>query len=94
MTILEKIKYFQQVWRTLMPYLPAPAPEDAARWLSYPVEDVESAILRTGKRFAQSKIPTGFDAKSAYRYCTATARSIAQRAAVVATSQQTGAVEK
>jgi hypothetical protein len=91
MTILEKITYFQQVWLTLMPYLQAPAPEDAARWLSYPLEDVEGAILRTAKRFAQHKIPVGFDVKQAYRYTTGTARSIAQRAAVTATTQESGA---
>ncbi len=94
MTILERITFYQRIWRAVVPHLPVPSPQDAGRWVVYPEETVEAAILRTAKRFAESKLPAGFDPKQAYRYTTGTARSIAQRAAVLATTQESGAVEK
>ena len=86
MTILDKIKFFRQVWRILLPHLTEPAAQDAARWGIYPPEAVEAALLRTAKRFARNRVPESFDPQQAYRYVTATARSIAQRMSVRATT--------
>ena len=88
MTILEKINHFQKVWEAALPHLPAPAPQDAARWCNYPVATVESAILRTAKRFSVGKVAANFDPHQAYRYVTGTARSISQRLAVLVSSQK------
>jgi hypothetical protein len=77
MTILEKIAHLQHVWRVVLPHITEPSPEDAAHWCSYPLEAVESAILRTGKRFSKSRLTPGFDPHDAHRYATAVARSMA-----------------
>jgi len=80
MTLLEKITHYQRVWRIALPHLTEPAPEDVARWCTYPLGTVENAILRTGNRFAKSKLASGFNPEEAYRYTTAVARSMAERA--------------
>jgi hypothetical protein len=87
MTILEKIAHFRQVWRLALPHLPVPEPADAVRWCTYDLQTVEAAILRTAQKFAEQKLPQGFSPQSAYKYVTATARSIAQRQQVVASSR-------
>jgi hypothetical protein len=94
MTILEKITFYQRVWKALVPHLPTPTPQDAARWCAYTEQAVEAAILRTAKRFAQPKLAEGFDPHAAYKYTTSTARAISQRYAVLATAQENGAPEK
>lgn len=78
MNVLEKVKYFAKVWQLALPHIPPPAPEDAARWAVYSSVAVEAAILRTAKRFAPARITHDFVPVQAYRYATATARSIAQ----------------
>lgn len=75
MTILERIETYRKVWRIVLPHLAEPSPEDVARWAVYPIDAVEAAILRTGRRFARSKISIQFDPQQAYRYVTATARN-------------------
>ena len=67
MTLLDKISHFQQVWRVVLPHIAEPSPEDAARWVCYPLEAVENAILRTGKRFNSSRLSPGFNPHDAYR---------------------------
>ena len=76
MTLLQRIEYLRQVWTNLLPHIPAPPPEDAARWCNYPNAAVESAILRAAKKFSAAKVQSNFDATVAWRYTTGTARSI------------------
>jgi hypothetical protein len=76
MTLLEKISYFQKVWRLTLPHIEPPSPEDAVRWCPYSVDTVETALLRTARRFAPAKITEGFQPQQAYKYATAIARSI------------------
>lgn len=78
MNLLERVAYFQRVWKTTLPHLRTPSTEDAARWCVYPTDAVENALLRTAKRFSPARIAESFDVRQAYRYATATARSIAQ----------------
>lgn len=78
MTILETISHFQRTWEVLLPHIPTPPSEDAARWVGYPVGAVEQAMIRTARKFSALKIdPHTFDSTVAYRYTTSTARSIA-----------------
>jgi hypothetical protein len=80
MTLLKRIESLLAVWRVMLPHIPAPTPEDTAHWLNYSDEIVEAAIFRTGKKFAAPKLSAGFDPSQAYRYATATARIMAERA--------------
>lgn len=75
MTILELITRFQELWRMVLPHIAEPSPQDAARWCDYDPSIVERAILRTGRRFASDKVPSGFKPEEAYRYVTGVARS-------------------
>ena len=78
MTVLERIENLRQTWTALLPHIPAPSPEDIARWCNYPHSAVEQAIMRTAKRFSASRVDAAnLDAFAAYRYTTGTARSIA-----------------
>lgn len=79
MNLIQRIDLYGQMWRLVMPHIPEPTPEDAARWGLYPTTAVEAAILRTSKRFARTKLAPEFVPQQAYRYVTATARSIAQQ---------------
>lgn len=79
MRALDSIKEYRTLWVLVVPHIAVPGPEDAARWCIYPPDAVEHAILRTGQRFAKEKIRSDFDPHMAYRYVTATARSIAQQ---------------
>ena len=78
MTLLERIDYLQKAWSSLLPHIPAPAPEDVARWCNYSDTVMDMALLRTAKKFNRSKIdPNNFQLEDAYRYATGTARLIA-----------------
>lgn len=77
MNLIERVELYLKMWRLTLPHISEPPSEDAARWGLYPMHVVEAAILRTGKRFARTKITPDFVPEQAYRYATATARSIA-----------------
>lgn len=87
MTKLEQVNQLTRLWRVALPHIAEPSPQDAIRWCLYPMETVESAILQAGKRFTVTKLTADFVPTQAYKYVTATARSMTQRAAVAATSQ-------
>ena len=78
MTVLQRIENYRAVWAIALPHLAPPSPQDAARWGAYPVSVVETAILRAGRRFSKERVSGSFDPVSAYRYVTATARSMEQ----------------
>ena len=78
MNLIQQIDLYRKTWRLLLPHVPVPPPEDAARWAAYPSSAVESALLRTSKRFAPARITPDFVPQRAYKYATATARAIAQ----------------
>lgn len=82
MTTLENVKHFIRLWKVALPHVAAPSPEDAIRWAMYPVDTVESAILQTARRFSAAKLTPDFTPIRAYKYVTATARTITQRASV------------
>ena len=79
MKALDTIREYRTLWALVLPHITTPGPEDVARWCDYPTEAVEHAILRTAKRFAREKVKPGFDPLTAYKYATATARSIAEQ---------------
>jgi hypothetical protein len=85
MILLERISNYQSVWTVALPHLPPPSAESAARWGAFPLEVVEAAILRAGRRFAKSRITEDFDPTSACRYVTGTARAMMQREGVCST---------
>jgi hypothetical protein len=80
MTVLEKISHLKTVWRLTLPHIPEPSHEDVARWCIYPMEHVEAAILRTVRRFAKDKLGPSFVPTEAYRYTSAVARSMTEKA--------------
>lgn len=80
MKALDTIRGYRSLWALVVPHIKTPGPEDVARWCDYPSDAVEHAILRTAKRFAREKIAADFDPVSAYRFTSATARSIAEQA--------------
>jgi hypothetical protein len=82
MNTLEKVAHFQSVWQIALPHVPVPTPQDAVRWAAYDTPVIEAAILRTAKRFAQSKLTATFTPAEAYRYTSGTARHIVMREAV------------
>jgi hypothetical protein len=79
MTLIQRVDGLLATWRLLLPHVPPPEPEDAARWLNYPDEIVEQAIFRTRKKFAAHKIDARFDPCRAHQYATATARTMAAK---------------
>ena len=79
MTISEKIQQYQKVWRLVLPHLSEPQPEDAVRWCAYPTEIVETAILRAGQRFAPPKVGPSFQPLQAFKFVTATSRSLTMK---------------
>jgi hypothetical protein len=76
---LEQITQYQTLWAAVIPHIPPPSPEDVARWFGYQPSAVEHAIMRTARRFARDKVVPDFDPVQAYRFATATARSIADQ---------------
>jgi hypothetical protein len=76
MQLTEKIDYFKQLWRVVLPHVAEPSPQDVARWCDYEPAIVERAMLRTGRRFAKDKIRPGFNPEEAYRYVTGVSRSM------------------
>jgi hypothetical protein len=80
MNVIDKITYYQKVWKVALPHLPTPEPQDIRFWTDLDVNSVESAILQASNRFAESRIKRPFDASEAYRYITATAKGMARRA--------------
>jgi hypothetical protein len=80
MTLVQRVDALLQVWKLVLPHIPAPAATDATRWLNYPDSIVEQAIFRTGKKFLPIKLSADLDPAQAYRYATATARTMAARA--------------
>lgn len=87
MNLLQRIDHYQKVWGLILPHLPPPSEQDAARWGGYPVDAVESALLRAARRFAIDRIPTDFDPSSAYRYVSAIAKAVSPKLAAPATQQ-------
>lgn len=79
MNLLQRIDHYQKVWGVILPHLPQPSEQDAARWGVYPVEAVEGALLRAARRFAIDRIPTDFDVSSVCRYVTAISRAISPK---------------
>lgn len=75
MTLLDRIENYRRIWSIILSHLPQPSEQDAARWGAYPVEAVESALLRAARRFAIDRIPTDFDVSSAYRFVTTISRA-------------------
>jgi hypothetical protein len=76
MSALEQISQYQKLWTVILPHVATPPPEDVARWLDFPTNTIEQAIVRTAKRFAREKITPSFDSIQAYRYTSSVARSI------------------
>lgn len=81
MTVFAQIEHYQKVWRLALPHVAEPSSADAVRWCGYPLEFVEQAILRAGQRFSPDRIGSEFDARQAYRYVTAVAKTMNMQAA-------------
>lgn len=80
MTVLERIHAMRATFAALLPHLPQPSVQDAARWITYDAAVAEAAIVRASQKFAASKIDlANFDVSSPYRYITATCRQTAAR---------------
>jgi hypothetical protein len=80
MNLIEKISYYQQVWKIAIPQLIAPETRDIRFWADSDPSVVEEAILLASNRFAASKLKDPFDVTQAYRWVTGTAKGIARRA--------------
>ena len=80
MTALEQIEQHRILWGLALPHLPTPDPQIVVRWVEYPLQSVEHAILRTAKRFTREKVGSDFDPNQAYRFVTGTARQISKQA--------------
>jgi hypothetical protein len=75
MNVIEKMAYYQQVWKVALPHLPVPLPKDIRHWTDIDPTAVEAAILQASNRFAEHRTTGQFDVSLAYRWVTATARA-------------------
>jgi hypothetical protein len=87
MNVIEKIAYYQQVWKVSLPHLPTPLPKDIRYWAEIDPQIVEATILQASNRFAANRIGEQFDVTQVYRWVTGTARNRIRRAQEVATLQ-------
>ena len=78
MTLEQKLQRIETVWNLICPHIKGPTPQDAGRWTSYPMQVVESAIVRAGAKFGPERIRPGFQPVEAYRYTTSVCKNVQQ----------------
>lgn len=59
----------QELWTVVMPHIPAPELQQMLRWMSrFSDAQLEYAVVRTGRKFAQDRINQPVDPVMPYKY--------------------------